>query len=419
MKARRAVVVASSVVALVLLHAAPASTQVDLCGNGRLDPGEVCDDGTALNGGPNRCASDCQGTTPSVCGNRVTEAGETCDDGGDAVLCDADCTPAACGDGRVNRVAAEACDDGTANGEPTSLCGTSCTYVHPEAEVHGGSCSVEAARAPSPPLLLLLPVAVFGFLRSMRRRRLEESPFPEAWRALLETNVPYVRFLDASTRERLERLVQIFVAEKEFVGAAGLEVDDEMRVTVAAQACMLLLGDEETDVYPELGSIVLYPDAYVAKRRSHEGYVVREADEARLGESWDRGTVVLSWNAVKRGARDVRDGHNVVYHEFAHQLDQEFGEADGAPALPEGMSYGPWARVLGKEFASLERAEESGRTTLLDTYGAQSPAEFFAVATEAFFEKPVQMKLRKPELYAELAAFYRQDPASRVAAKPS
>lgn len=243
------------------------------------------------------------------------------------------------------------------------------------------------------------------------------EPFPEGWSTLIETHVPHVKFLDAETRAWLEDLIQVFVAEKQFDGAAGLEVTDEMRVTIAAQACTLLLGDDETQVYPNLARIVIYPEAYVAKRQTAEGMVVVESAEVRLGESWDHGVVVLAWSAVKHGARNVCDGHNVVYHEFAHQLDQEFGDADGAPALPEGMSYGAWSKALGREFAILKEGEEDGRKTLLDHYGATNPAEFFAVATEAFFEKPVQMKLKKPELYAQLAAFYRQDPADRIAAK--
>lgn len=409
----------SVLILLLLLGSTRVGAQGSVCGNGLVEAGEVCDDGSALNGGPNRCATDCLGTTPSICGNRVIEEGELCDDGGDALGCDADCTPALCGDGTLNAHALEACDDGPDNGQPTSACDASCQPVRPDGEMHGGSCALTRPGRPRTAWLLFLPVAIFGLLRRLRHRHIAKRPFPEAWRAILAENIPYVRCLDDASRRRLETLIQIFVAEKRFVGAHGLEVTDEMRISVAAQACMLLIGDPETEVYPDLGSVVLYPEAYVARRTSTEGMVVNERNEARLGESWDRGTVVLAWNAVAHGARDMRDGHNVVYHEFAHQLDQDFGDADGAPALPEGMSYGHWARALGKEFAKLERATERGRPSLLDGYGATSPAEFFAVATEAFFEKPVQMRRRKPELYAQLAAFYRQDPAERITAKTS
>lgn len=257
---------------------------------------------------------------------------------------------------------------------------------------------------------------MFGFFRKRRHAKIMAEPFPAEWTAILERSFPQARALDADDREQLEDLVQVFIREKQFEGAGGLEVTDEMRVSVAAQACMLLLGDEETAVYPDLARVVLYPAAYVSKSRSSDGLVVAEGEQVRLGESWEHGVVVLAWSAVEHGARNVTDGHNVVYHEFAHQLDQDYGPADGAPALPEGMRYGAWAQALGRELSSLEQAADEGRPTLLDHYGATNPAEFFAVATEAFFEKPLQMRERKPELYAQLTAFYRQDPAERLIA---
>jgi Mlc titration factor MtfA (ptsG expression regulator) len=256
---------------------------------------------------------------------------------------------------------------------------------------------------------------MFEFFRKRRHAKIAAQPFPAEWNAIVEQSVPYTRMLDAEDRERLHDLVQIFLSEKSFDGAGGLEVTDEMRVSVAAQACVLLLGDDETGVYPDLKTIVLYPAAYKATRKAANGMVVTETEEVRLGESWDGGVVVLAWSAVQMGARDLNDGHNVVYHEFAHQLDQDFGDADGAPELPEGMAYGAWAQALGKEFQNLEHAQDEGRKTLLDHYGATNPAEFFAVATESFFEKPLQMRENKPELYAQLANFYRQDPATRLA----
>lgn len=257
---------------------------------------------------------------------------------------------------------------------------------------------------------------MFEFFRRRRHAKLAAEPFPPEWSAVVERAVPYAKLLDAPSRERLEDYIQIFLAEKQFDGAGGLEVTDEMRVSVAAQACMLLLGDPENAIYPDLKTVVLYPAAYKAKRTSANGMVVSETEEVRLGESWDGGAVVLAWSAVQQGARALDDGHNVVFHEFAHQLDQDFGPADGAPELPEGMAYGAWARALGKEFENVEEAAAEGRRTLIDHYGATNPAEFFAVATETFFEKPLQMRERKPELYAQLVGFYRQDPAERLAA---
>lgn len=256
---------------------------------------------------------------------------------------------------------------------------------------------------------------MFTFFRKRRHAKIMAEPFPAAWAEHLERSVPHAKLLTAEERARLEDLVQVFLKEKQFEGANGLEVTEEMRVSVAAQACMLLIGDPETAVYPDLASVVMYPAPYVAKVLSHDGLLVAQGEQTRLGESWGAGTVVLAWSAVKHGASNTEDGHNVVYHEFAHQLDQDYGPADGAPELPNGMKYETWAQALGKEFKNLEHAADEGRPTLIDHYGATNAAEFFAVATETFFEKPLQMRERKPDLYAQLAAYYRQDPATRLA----
>ena len=251
---------------------------------------------------------------------------------------------------------------------------------------------------------------VFGFKRRRRERR-RRQPLPSEWLAVIERNVPYYRRLTPDKRRELHGLIQVFLAEKQFMGCGGLEITDEMRVTIAAQACILLLG-RETDFYPMLQSILVYPQAYVAQisQRQPDGTVV-EGPQPRLGEAWRRGPVVLSWDDVLRAASDVHDGRNVVLHEFAHQLDNEAGAADGAPVLPQRSMYVAWARVLGHEYKALVEALEHQRQTVLDQYGATSPAEFFAVVTEAFFEKPVDLKARHPELYEQLRLFYRQDPA--------
>ena len=168
----------------------------------------------------------------------------------------------------------------------------------------------------------------------------------------------------------------------------------------------------ETDDYPRLITILVYPHAYVA--RSVEpigGGMVLEGEQTRLGEAWTAGVVVLSWDDVRAGASDIHDGHNVALHEFAHQLDQEDGAADGAPILDRRSRYVAWARVLGAEYDQLRLDAERGRRSVLDDYGATNPAEFFAVATECFFEKPTQMKRKHPELYEELKKYYRQNPA--------
>ena len=252
---------------------------------------------------------------------------------------------------------------------------------------------------------------MFGF-KKRRRRRLMEKQFPSNWLSIVERNVPYYRFLSPADQTRLQGLIQVFLDEKEFEGCGGLEITDEIRVTIAAQACILLLG-REPDFYPTLRSILVYPSAYVAPvRHSQADGTVVEGAESRFGESWSHGYVVLSWNDVLHGASDIHDGKNLVFHEFAHQLDEESGAADGAPVLPKYSMYIAWARILGEEYQSLVDSMLNNRPTLLDKYGAKSPAEFFAVASEFFFEKPIELQNRHPDLYQQLQLFYRIDPAS-------
>jgi Mlc titration factor MtfA (ptsG expression regulator) len=249
-------------------------------------------------------------------------------------------------------------------------------------------------------------------LKKRRRQRLREEPFSPEWLAILKRNVAYYHMLPPDDQRDLQGLIQIFVAEKCFEGCGGLTITDEIRLSIAAQACILLLH-RDTDFYPMLQSILVYPTAYLSPAAHYQADgVVVEGTQARLGESWARGVVVLSWDDVKRGAGDVHDGHNVVFHEFAHQLDYESGAAEGAPALPRRSQYIAWARVLAHEYGLLVRDIACHRQTLLDRYGATNPAEFFAVATECFFEKPLELKIRHPGLYEQLQLFYRQDPAT-------
>jgi Mlc titration factor MtfA (ptsG expression regulator) len=253
---------------------------------------------------------------------------------------------------------------------------------------------------------------MFDFFKSRRRAGLRQTPLAPAARAIVKSNVPYAAALDEADGKELEGLIQIFLAEKSFEGCAGLEITDEIKVTIAALACVLLLH-RETDMYPGVDAILVYPHAYRAPTRSGDGGVVIEGEQARLGESWTRGVVVLAWDHVKSGAAQPADGQNVVLHEFAHQLDGEDGAMDGAPDLGARARYTSWAHVLGDEFAELSKKLHAGRGSDIDAYGATNPAEFFAVVTEMFFEKPRPLKRRHPDLYEELAAFYRQDPAAR------
>ncbi len=248
-------------------------------------------------------------------------------------------------------------------------------------------------------------------LKRWRRNRLGRRQFPQEWLSIIEKNVPHVKKLPAADCAELQRHILIFLGEKHFEGCGGLEITDEIKVTITAQACILLLH-RKTDYYPGLSSILVYPRAYVARRVEHlPGGVVAEGPEVRLGESWRQGSIVLSWDDVRRGASDIHDGRNVVFHEFAHQLDSSEGKGDSSKVLGSYSSFIAWARVLQKDYEKLQRDISCNRPTVLDRYGATSPAEFFAVATESFFERPKALERYHPDLYNELKQFYHQDPA--------
>lgn len=254
---------------------------------------------------------------------------------------------------------------------------------------------------------------MFDFLRRHRRDAIRQEPFPPSFRAILDANVPHFSQLSPAEQTELRGLILVFLEEKGFEGAAGLVITDEIRVTIAAEACLLLLH-RESDIYPDLETIVVYPTAYRAKTKRVEAGVVFEGEEGRLGESWQRGTVVLTWDAVKRGAANIFDGHNVALHEFAHQLDGEDGAMNGTPELGARSRYTAWGRVLSHEFEELTERVHRGRPSDIDRYGSTNPPEFFAVVTELFFEKPKQLRKKHPELYEQLRAFYQQDPAERA-----
>jgi MtfA peptidase len=253
---------------------------------------------------------------------------------------------------------------------------------------------------------------VLGFLKGRRRRRLREQPVPAAWRAIVEHNLPIFGRLPRADQAELLAHVQVFLAEKIFEGCGGLELTDEIRVTIAAQACLLLLH-RETDYYPTLTTILVYPTGYAVEvEQPIAPGIWEEGDEHRLGHTERRlGALVLAWDSAKHGAADPADGENLVLHEFAHQLDFENAADDGTPALETRAEYLAWARVMGTEFEALRAAEEADEPTVLDTYGGENPSEFFAVATEAFFERPRALETKHPELYAALRRFFRQDPS--------
>jgi Mlc titration factor MtfA (ptsG expression regulator) len=243
-----------------------------------------------------------------------------------------------------------------------------------------------------------------------RLKRALSQPMPAGFIAILERNIPVYARMPAPLRQQLHKLVQQFLLQKKFVGCEGLDVDDEMRVTIAGQACLLLLN-RPSRVYPGLHAVLVYPSAFLVPRNHVDAAgVVTEMRQDLLGESWGDGRVVLSWDHVRRGAHDWTDGQNVVLHEFAHQLDSESGSNNGAPYLGSQDSYRSWAAVLSRDYANLRADAVYGQHSVLDHYGATSPAEFFAVATETFFEKPYQMAERHPALFAEFGKYYRVDP---------
>jgi Mlc titration factor MtfA (ptsG expression regulator) len=252
---------------------------------------------------------------------------------------------------------------------------------------------------------------IFGLLKQHRRRWLRAQPFPKDWLGTIERNAPFFQRLSVNDQTELLGHIQVFLAEKRFEGCGGLELTDEICVTIAAQACLLLLH-RKTDYFPRLLTILVYPSTYMVEEKRHfEGPVWEEGRMARLGETGRHmGTLVLAWDAAKSGAADPSDGKNVVLHEFAHQLDFENDAADGAPALATREQRLSWREVMRIEFASLRAADETGIPTLLDTYGATDPAEFFAVSTEAFFERPCALRARHPKLYAVLKSYFRQNP---------
>ncbi|MEZ5534237.1 MAG: zinc-dependent peptidase [Thiolinea sp.] len=259
-------------------------------------------------------------------------------------------------------------------------------------------------------LLCLAAVAVFTWPRYRLRKALAE-PFPAEWRRILQRNIPVYRRMPTDLPLQLKRRIQQFIHEKHFTGCGGLEVTDEMRVTIAASACLLLLN-RKTSVYPGLKYILVYPDAFMVQHETlDEAGLPNIGYRGLLGESWSNGKVILSWEDVLQGSRDFGDGANVALHEFAHQLDHETGSTNGAPFIGSRAGYRRWAKVLTEEFERLQRAAYRGDQTLLDHYGATEPAEFFAVVTETFFEMPEQMREKHPALFEQLQNYYRVNPA--------
>ena len=267
-------------------------------------------------------------------------------------------------------------------------------------------------------ITLLLGAAIIAltllwpYWRRYQRQKVMAQPFKAAWRDILKQRLPYFRALPADLQLQLKKHIQVFIAEKQFIGCDGLTVTDEMRVTIAAQACLLLLNRPDY-YYPKLQQILLYPSAFVVHGSSADAAgVMHEQRRVLSGESWGQGKVVLSWADTLDGAANPTDGRNVVIHEFAHQLDQEKGVANGAPLLARSSDYQQWSGVMAAEFAALQQQAALRQTSLFDHYGATNPAEFFAVISEVFFEQPDALAQQHPGRYQQLSQFYRLNPLS-------
>lgn len=251
------------------------------------------------------------------------------------------------------------------------------------------------------------------WLRRRRRAEISSKPFPAEWSRILSSNVVHFQYLSEQQQARLQTLVQIFVAEKNWEGCRGFEINDAVKVTTAALACLLVLGLDEI-YFDNVLSILMYPDSYVANdvEITRAGVVI-ERGQPRLGEAWWRGPVILSWPEVLAGGRRDTPGHNLVIHEFAHQLDMMNGRmVDGTPPMESSDQLRDWVDVLEPEYRYLVRTCRSGRHGFIDCYGATNAAEFFAVLMEAFFEDPASLQGHNRRLYGTLQNYFRLDPLS-------
>lgn len=247
-------------------------------------------------------------------------------------------------------------------------------------------------------------------LKEIKRFKVKRQPFKKSWRSILKHRVPYFKYMPADLQLQLKRHIQVFLSEKEFIGCEGVQITDEIKITIAAQACMLILN-RKTDYYPQLKHIYVYPSAFIKTQVKKDfAGVAHQSQSVLLGESWDLGKVVLSWNDTIEGADNPFDGKNVVFHEFAHQLDQESGNANGAPLLAKNIDYKEWSTTLNDSFNHLKYQKHTNKQGLFDYYGAENPAEFFAVASEVFFEQSALFAQHYPKMYQLFRRYYHIDP---------
>lgn len=251
---------------------------------------------------------------------------------------------------------------------------------------------------------------MFKRRREKKRAELRARPWPEAWEAILKKRFPLYARLPGADRDELKQHIHVFLAEKRFEGCDGFEVTDEVRLTIAAHACLLLLH-RETDYFPTTKSVLVYPATFLVDvAEAQDDWIVSEYSDDRAGESWDYGPVVLSWDDILDSISPDAGGYNVVLHEFTHQLDLENGEVDGVPRLDSPDAYDGWSDAFNAAYDHFIATLDAGRRTPLDDYGAESPSEFFAVAVEAFFETPRDLHRAYPDVYSHLRDYFAQDP---------
>jgi Mlc titration factor MtfA (ptsG expression regulator) len=258
---------------------------------------------------------------------------------------------------------------------------------------------------------------MFHWLIGHRRKKLTQAPFPAVWEDIIRRNVAHYCILEDAQRALLHALIQVFIAEKNWEGAGGLELTDEIRVTISAQACLLLLGLPH-NYYRNVRTIIVYPSTVVPPQRKtsffENTFAPVELEQPIIGQAVQQGPVIIIWDAALRGGRHPELGHNVIYHEFAHKLDMLDGAADGTPPLRDRAECRDWVLTCSHEYLRLMHNTERGKKSFLNAYGATNEAEFFAVATEQFFDQPRLMIEQAPDLYRVLQGYYRQDPAERV-----
>jgi Mlc titration factor MtfA (ptsG expression regulator) len=258
---------------------------------------------------------------------------------------------------------------------------------------------------------------MFSWFADRRRKKLIREPFPPEWEDIIQRNVAHYCMLDDAERTHLRELIQVVIAEKDWEGCGGLELTDEIRVTISAQACLLLLGLPH-NYYQNVETILVYPSTVVPPQRKlgffETALAPIEASHPIIGQAFQQGPVIIIWDAALHGGRQPESGHSVVYHEFAHKLDMLDGAADGTPPLRDRAEYRNWVQTFSREFLRLRHDDEHGRKSFLNGYGATNEAEFFAVATEQFFDQPLLMIKNSSDLYRVLKEYYRQDPALRA-----